>query len=75
MYSNNVSYFPINILFKTGEKYQEGQEKTKCCAKTGLKLVFFQYFTNETAYWEIIYNCPIKLKLSQRRSRKGWRDL
>ena len=43
--------------------------------KTGLKLTFFQYFTNETAHWEIIYNYPIKLKLSQQHSQKGQRDL
>ena len=28
---------------------------TKCCTKTGFKLVFFQYFTNETAYIEKLF--------------------
>ena len=42
------------VLFSqnnVSKRHLPGRTKIKkCCAKTGFKLVFFQYFTNETAY-------------------------
>ena len=42
--------------------YQDVQKQQNVALKLPLKLVFFQYSTNETAYREIIYLCPKKLK-------------
>ena len=55
--------------------YQDVQKQQNVALKLPLKLVFFQYSTNETAYREIIYLCPMKLKLSLWHSLKGQRDL
>ena len=58
--------------------YQDVQKQQNVALKLRLKLVFFQYSTNETAYREIIYLCPMKLKLiilSSWCSLKGQRDL
>ena len=55
--------------------YQDVQKQQNVALKLRLKLVFFHYSTNETTYGEIIYLCPMKLKLSLWHSLKGQRDL